>query len=84
MWVSPRRHPFRTQTPLWVQACGQEVLLEHDREWYEAMRDVQGNRVEWHLVDVANHDILLGGNLTGFEEEANEAARAAGKWLLSL
>ncbi|MCJ1442298.1 MAG: hypothetical protein MMC23_002791 [Stictis urceolatum] len=80
-WVSPKGHPFATETAVWIQACGLEVLYHDCLEFKEGMEKVQGNRVGWYVEPVAPHDIILVGHLTGFEKQAVKAAKAAKKWL---
>lgn len=83
-WVSPLRFPFRTEARVWVQTGSLEVLLEDNKEWVSRMKGVEGNVVDLHEEEVANHDILLAGALSGFEEAAERCARLAGKWLDTL
>ncbi|RDL41645.1 uncharacterized protein BP5553_01624 [Venustampulla echinocandica] len=80
-WISPRAHPFHTKTPIWVQGSGQEILFEEITEFAEGMKRVDGNNVAFHIEEIANHDILLLGNVTGFEKEAENAAKMAAEWL---
>ncbi|KUJ17705.1 alpha/beta-hydrolase [Mollisia scopiformis] len=80
-WISPGPNPFRTRTPVWVQGNDQEILVEQIKEFEEGMRKIEGNRVGWHNEVVATHDILLLGNVSGFESEAERAAGKAREWL---
>lgn len=79
-YFSPRKHPFLTSVPMWVQIGGLEILYDSAIEFVENTR-VKGNSVDLHVEPYANHDILYLGNSTGFNTEAIKAATAAGKFL---
>ncbi|KAH8651516.1 Alpha/Beta hydrolase protein [Tricladium varicosporioides] len=80
-WISPGPHPFYTKTPMWIQGNGQEILFEQIKEFANGMNLVEGNKIGFHNEETASHDILLVGNVTGFEKEAENAAKAAAEWL---
>ena len=80
-YLSPLRHPFVTKTPVWVQIGGKEVLYDEAMAFVRKMSGVQNNMVEIHEVPAAPHDIILAGNLLGFEKEASNAADKAHQWL---
>ena len=80
-YLSANRHPFATKTPIWVMVGGAEVLYDSIVSFYNQMRSVGGNRLELYEVPNANHDILFVGHVTGWVREAEEAARAAAKFL---
>jgi acetyl esterase/lipase len=80
-WISPRRHPFFTKTPVWIQGSGQEVLIDDITAFAEGMKRIPGNNVTFHVEELANHDIILVGNATGFDKEAENAAKEAAQWL---
>lgn len=81
-YISPLRHPFDTQgVPLWVQLGLVEILADDIINFAGAMRDVKGNEVDVHSDSYAPHDTFIAGNMTGFEREAEVAAKAAGEWL---
>ncbi|KAF2679714.1 alpha/beta-hydrolase [Lentithecium fluviatile CBS 122367] len=79
-YASPNGRPFRTQVPLWVNCGGAEALFFDDREWAEMM-EKEGNKVRFDVEEGAPHDVLLVGNLCGFEEAAGRGAKRAGEWL---
>lgn len=85
---SPLSNPFRLQkTRLWIHIGGLEILCDEGIAFATAMQKVQedenGNRneVQVYLEPLANHDILLIGNQTGWAIEAEKAARAAGEFI---
>jgi acetyl esterase/lipase len=80
-WISPAKHPFRTKTPVWIQGNGQEICFEMINEFADGMKRIKGNKIGFHNEEIANHDILLVGNVTGFEKEAENAAEKAAEWL---
>jgi acetyl esterase/lipase len=77
---SPIAHPFLTKTPLLIHLGGLEVLYDEVMEFADAMKK-EGNKVELYVEPVANHDVVLFGNLTGFEAEAARAVQIAGEFL---
>ncbi|MCJ1321667.1 hypothetical protein MMC15_007012 [Xylographa vitiligo] len=77
---SPLDHPFKTQTPLWVQVGGLEILYDEGMKFAEVMRG-KGNTVEICVEPLVNHDILLVGNLSGLEAEAEHVVKLAGEFL---
>jgi acetyl esterase/lipase len=80
-WISPAAHPFHTKTPVWILGNGQEILFEQISEFADKMKRIEGNKIGFHSEEIASHDILLVGNVTGFEKEAENAAKAAVEWL---
>ena len=80
-WISPRSHPFATSIPVWIQFGAQEVLQTEIKEFGEAMQKIQGNKVNLIVEKLANHDVLLVGNLTGFETEADRMGAEAGRFV---
>jgi len=83
-YISPYNAPFATETPLWVQCCGLEVLRDEDEHFAEVMRGVPGNKVGFHEEPDAPHDILQVGNILGMEEKAENVVKLARKFLDSL
>ena len=61
-----------------------EILREEVKEWVGEMKEVEGNQVELFVQERVNHDVLLTGNRTGFEEEGRESAEKAGEWVRRL
>jgi acetyl esterase/lipase len=83
-WISPAAHPFRTNTPIWIQGSGQEILIEQISEFVKAMKRISSNKIAFHVEEIATHDIILVGNVTGFEKEVENSLEAAKKWLNNL
>lgn len=79
-YISPRNHPFRTKTPLWVCVGGVEIMCDQGVGFAENMK-AMGNSVKIHIEPYATHSIFGAGDRTGFIAEAENAARLAGKWL---
>jgi acetyl esterase/lipase len=73
--------PFATPTPLFFSQGGCEALCHDIIKVGEAFKVVPGNKVELQVQDKAVHDIILLGNIVGFEKEAIEAAKAADLFL---
>jgi acetyl esterase/lipase len=69
-----------TDVPLFVNTGSGEVLYFDDVEWTEKMRKA-GNDVTLDVEKNVPHDILLVGNILGFDKEAQAGARRAGDWL---
>ena len=82
-YISPSRHPFRTEAALWICVGGLEVLRDEGISFAERMRTA-GNQVEIYVEPYANHAILGIGNVTGFAMEAEEAMKRANKWILEV
>jgi acetyl esterase/lipase len=71
---------FSTSVPLFVNTGSGEVLYFDDVEWAEKMLDA-GNDVTLDVEKNVPHDILLVGNILGFDKEAQACAKRAGDWL---
>ena len=80
-YLSPLRHPFETQTAIWIQVGGLEVLNGDTIAFFKSMRRIAGNNIELYEVPYAPHDIFLAGNFLGFEREVTDAARFAQRFL---
>lgn len=78
-YLVPLHSPFRIKTPLWIQACGLEVLHDSIVEFGDGMKAI-GNSVTMNSAPLAVHDLFY-GNLTGFLAEADKAFKEAGAWL---
>ncbi|KAH7074276.1 Alpha/Beta hydrolase protein [Paraphoma chrysanthemicola] len=81
-YVNTKLKPFKAGVPLWVNACGAEMLCDQIVEWYEKAKEV-GNDVELHVEKIAPHDILLIADDMGFQKEGDNSATKAGEWLRS-
>lgn len=79
-YVSHKKRAFRTPVPLFVNMGGGEVLYFDGCEWAKDMQDL-GNDVTLDVEDKVPHDVLLIGNILGFDKEASACARRAGEWL---
>ena len=79
-YISPLHHPFRTETPLWIQLGGLEILYDEGMAFADAM-DRKGNRIEVYVEPFTSHDILYAGNLTGFEAETEKVVKLAGEFV---
>ena len=82
-YFSPLDHPFVTKTSLWIQVGGLENLHDEDIKFADAMKR-QGNKVNVHVEPLANHDIILVGNLTGFAAEAETSVKLAREFLIAI
>ena len=76
-YASPTRYPFRAPCPLFIQTGGLEVLCADNKEFVKQMATIPGNRVEIYIEDDAPHDIVLMGNVMGFEQEAKRCMAKA-------
>ena len=81
-YISHKNRPFKTEVPLWVNTGGGEILYYDDTEWYNTMKTA-GNDVTLDVEKHVPHDILLIGNILGFDKEATSCAKRAGEWLRS-
>ena len=79
-YFSPLDHAFLTTTPLWIQVGGVEILYDEGVKFADAMKK-KGNKVDVYVEPLANHDILLVGQLSGFAAEAQRAVKLAGEFL---
>jgi hypothetical protein len=66
-YLSPLKHPFRTQTPIWVMVGGVEVLYDGLSGSVKNMRYMKRNEVELYEVPYVNHNDLQMGNLVGWD-----------------
>ena len=80
---SPLDHAFHTETRLWVQVGGLEILYDEGIKFAEVMKE-KGNKVKVYVEPLANHDVLLVGNLSGFEAKAEHVAKLAGEVLTTV
>ncbi|KAF2159693.1 hypothetical protein M409DRAFT_29855 [Zasmidium cellare ATCC 36951] len=77
-------NPFRTPVPIYVSTGECEVLFHDDVKLAEEFKAVAGNKVELQIEEYSVHDTILAGPLLGFEKEAQQAAKRAGKWLRTI
>lgn len=79
-YVSHKKRAFETPVPLFVNTGGGEVLYFDDCEWAKDMQEL-GNDVTLDVEENVPHDVLLIGNILGFDKEASACAKRAGEWL---
>ena len=60
------------------------MLHDEGVRFAEEMRKVFGNPVEVFTEPYAHHDVLFVGNITGFRDEAERAAKRAGTFVRNL
>lgn len=82
-YASLKGRPFKTEVPMFVSTGDKEVLYFDDKEWAEMMIK-EGNKVVLDVEKGVPHDVLLLGNVLGFDKEANMGAKRAGEWLKEL
>ena len=76
-YLSPLKHPFASKAAIWIQAGGLEILYDDVVEFSRAMETIKENHVALCIEPYANHDILLTGEMTGFQTEAKRCAEKA-------
>lgn len=84
-YLSPLHHPFKMgdgEVPLFVHAGGAEVLVDDVKEFARRFEGAGWNKVHLGISEHCPHDILLLGDRFGFEREAEEAAREAGRFFV--
>ncbi|KUJ12391.1 alpha/beta-hydrolase [Mollisia scopiformis] len=82
-YISPARNVFSTNCPIFIQVGGGEILHDEIVTFADKMKESRGNRIELHDTPFAPHDILLCGELLGWEKEAEQAAQASRVFLES-
>ncbi|CAI6331706.1 unnamed protein product [Periconia digitata] len=80
-YINAKISGFNTDTPLFVNVGGREVLCDDGTEWVDAMSRVTGNRVTLDVEAKAPHDVLLLGDQLGFEDVAARQCARAEKWV---
>lgn len=83
-YLSPSFHPFPTQTAIFVQSGGAEVLLDSNIAFVESFKRVPGNKVVHWVLQDAPHDIFLAGPVLGWTKGAENIADAAAALLAQL
>jgi hypothetical protein len=74
---------FATPTPLFFSIGECEALCADMAKVYQEFKAIPGNTVELQVQTSAVHDIILVGDIVGFEKEAIVATKAANKFLES-
>ncbi|KAE9378595.1 alpha/beta-hydrolase [Stipitochalara longipes BDJ] len=72
---------FATPTPIFFSTGECEALYHDNVKVYEEFTAIKGNKTELQVAAQAVHDIILIGNVVGFEKEAALAAKQAGDFL---
>ncbi|KAJ9626746.1 hypothetical protein H2204_009891 [Knufia peltigerae] len=83
-YLSPSLHPFATQTPLFVQSGGAELILDTNVEFVERFKRVPGNQVTHWVLPDAPHDVFLAGPLLGWTKGAESIGDALVAFLAQL
>ena len=83
-YLAPARYHFAISVPIWVQGGSAEVLIDTYQAFVSGRQGVEGNRVEFHQVANAPHNILFVGHFLGWKAQAEEATEAAGRFLKSI
>lgn len=83
-YLSPSLHPFATQTAIFVQSGGAEVILDTNIEFVESLQRVPGNKVTHWVLQDAPHDVFLSGPFLGWTKGAEEIVDAVAAFLSQL
>jgi acetyl esterase/lipase len=75
---------FATPTPLFFSSGEAEALVKVIVKAAQEFQNIPGNKVEIQIQDNAPHDIILLGDVIGFEKEIEVAVKAAQKFLESV
>ncbi|KAI1500254.1 hypothetical protein F5X99DRAFT_429890 [Biscogniauxia marginata] len=76
-FISPLNHPFRSETPLFIQAGAAEGFFHSIRRFLGQMAGVEGNRVHFAVSEHMPHDLFLPYPVLGTEEEVKGALETA-------
>ncbi|KAF3009077.1 hypothetical protein E8E14_008151 [Neopestalotiopsis sp. 37M] len=76
-YVSPLNHPFRIETPLFIDSGSLEGFYESISTFAKQMADVRGNRVLFNTSQGMPHDFFLTYPVLGTKEEACAAVAKA-------
>ncbi|KAL8408123.1 hypothetical protein RB594_006794 [Gaeumannomyces avenae] len=80
-YMTPAGKPFATCAPIFASFGDSEVLGDDVEEWAAGMSAVEGNVVETFVEKDGVHDILVFGGALGFEDAANDVAKAIAGFL---
>lgn len=83
-YISPRNHPFKTWTPLFINADAEEGLFNVIRSFSDNMSRVDDNKVMFHVSPHMPHDFLMLWLVLGTRDEAKEALSDAKKFVAGL
>ncbi|KAI0107023.1 Alpha/Beta hydrolase protein [Nemania sp. FL0031] len=76
-YISPLNHPFYTKVPLFIHGGTAEGFFEVVQEFSNQMAQVGGNRARLHATKFAVHDLIMGYDGAGLEEDVEVAIRNA-------
>ncbi|KAG9187585.1 hypothetical protein G6011_05456 [Alternaria panax] len=79
-YISLKNQTFKTEAPMWVNAGSGEILYFDIVEWAEKMKEA-GNDVQLDIEEHVPHDVIISGDILGFEQEAVNMAKRAAAWL---
>lgn len=72
-YISPLHHPFRSSVPLFIQAGTAEGLYEQIKSFAQEMKSIDKNRVLFHSIPLAPHDVLFCHDLFSKSKELEDA-----------
>jgi acetyl esterase/lipase len=80
-YLSLFKHPFRTDTPIFINVGTAELLHFEVKGFSAKMIEIPGNQIRYHETKHAPHDIIIAGGWTGFVKQAEEATEIARDFL---
>ncbi|KAI1331826.1 alpha/beta hydrolase fold-3 domain-containing protein [Xylariaceae sp. FL0255] len=80
-YVSPRAHPFKAKTPLFINAGAEEGFFRSIHEFSEQMRGIEGNRIMLYVSPHMPHDFFMLWPVLGTKAEAKNALEMARKFV---
>lgn len=83
LYITHKNRTFKTKVPMYLNTGGAEVLYYDDVEWAGEMK-AAGNNITLDVEKNVPHDVVLMGNLLGFDAEVTQCAKRAGEWLKSI
>lgn len=75
--LRPIEHPFHSKVPIMVNTGTLELFYDDIRVFANTFEDVEGNTGRFVDTEDTMHDVILLGNVIGFNEQAKEASRKA-------
>ncbi|KAI1477082.1 alpha/beta-hydrolase [Daldinia eschscholtzii] len=76
-YFSPMTHPFKTSVPVYIQSGEAEVFYDENKQFAEAMEGIEGNKVKFHTIKNAPHDLILSHRMVGLTAEATASVEDA-------
>ena len=80
-YISPLNHPFRLETPLFMDSGSLEGLYESISIFAKQMADIKGNRIQFHTSVDMPHDYFLTYPVLGTKKEAGAVLEQARSFL---